>query len=223
MIVDRPLVCLVTDGRLVEAADRDAGLLRVVAAAASAGVQFVQIRLRHLEAGPLCRVVARCCEVVRGSATRIIVNDRVDVALASGADGVHLRGDSFEASRVRAVAPPGFVIGRSVHDAREAIAADSAGGLDYLVLGTVFASDSKPGVPPLGEEELKKTAAAVAVPVLPIGGMRRDRLAQVARTGAAGIAAIGLFEQMASEDLATRVGGIVTATREAFDTVRAVP
>lgn len=236
MIDDRPLgralgyqgqrpclVCLVTDGRLVTAPDHDAGLLRVVDAAVSAGVHIVQVRLRQLEAGPLFRLVQRCCDVARGSATRILVNDRVDVALGTRADGVHLRGDSFDALRVRALAPAGFVIGRSVHSAREAIAVDAAGGVDYLALGTVFASESKPGVAPLGEEELRKAAEATSVPVLPIGGISRDRLAQVARTGAAGIAAIGLFGQVTSEDLATRIGAIVAATRDAFDTFRAVP
>src|SRR5262245_51608775 len=104
---------MVTDvGRLE--GDRQAQLTERVTAAASAGVHLVQVRERDLDARPLTRLVARLVEAVRGTRARVLVNDRIDVALAAGAHGVHLRGDSVPAPRARQLAPPPFIIGRSV-------------------------------------------------------------------------------------------------------------
>jgi thiamine-phosphate pyrophosphorylase len=136
---------------------------------------------------------------------------------------VHLRGDSLPAHRARRAVPAGFVIGRSVHSAQEAREVAAAGGVDYLLLGTVFPSRSKPDAAPLGEAELARAVAAVSVPVLAIGGIDLERCAAVARTGAAGIAAIGLFGQDDSADPVTRLRDIVARVQEAFDTQRAVP
>jgi thiamine-phosphate diphosphorylase len=122
----------------------------------------------------------------------VVVNDRLDVALASGADGVHLRGDSIPPGSARSIAPPGFLIGRSVHHVEEARAV--APDVDYLVAGTVFPTSSKAGRTEwLGVEGLGRICRSVSVPVLAIGGMTPDRLADVATSGAAGVAAIGLF------------------------------
>jgi thiamine-phosphate diphosphorylase len=167
-------------------------LLDQVRAAIEAEIDMLQVSERDLSARQLAVLVRAIVVLANGSNTRILVNDRVDVALAAGAAGVHLRGDSISASRARSMAPPGFLIGRSVHDATEAsqVGAD----LDYLVAGTVWATPSKPpGQALLGTEGLAAVVRASTVPVLAVGGVTAERISEVAASGAAGVAAIGLF------------------------------
>jgi thiamine-phosphate diphosphorylase len=130
--------------------------------------------------------------LARGSHTRIIVNDRLDVAIGAGAAGVHLRSDSISPKQARTLAPPEFLIGRSVHGADEA--SQFGSDVDYLVAGTVWATPSKPADHPLlGAAGLATVVRASRVPVLAIGGVTLERMPRVAGAGAAGIAAIGLF------------------------------
>jgi thiamine-phosphate pyrophosphorylase len=209
---------MITDRRRLHEGSADA-LVRHVGAAARAGVHLVQVRERDLEARALTDLVARCVEAVAATRTRILVNDRVDVALAAGAHGVHLRGDSVAAARVRALVPSPFVIGRSVHARAEAVQASEDGGLDYLLFGTVFATGSKPGVAGVGAAALADVAAATPVPVLAIGGLTIETLPHVAGTGAAGFAAIGLFAGTNPD----RLQVVVHQASSAFDTPRTVP
>ena len=137
-------------------------------AAARAGAHLIQIRQPQLDGRALTRLVERSVQAAQGTAARILVNDRVDVALTAGAHGVHLRGDSMPAARVRAIAPPGFLIGRSVHAPGEGAQAAQDGNLDYLIFGTVFMSRSKPGVEAAGLEALAAACAASALPVLAV-------------------------------------------------------
>ena len=185
-----PVVCLITDRARVGGAD---GTVERVRWAASAGVHLVQVRERDLDGGPLTALVRRCVEAVRGSRARVLVNDRLDVALAAGAHGVHLRADSMPARNVRTLCPPGFLIGRSVHARDEAIDAAAAGGLDYLLFGTVFPTASKQGREATGTSALAEVVAAAAIPVLAVGGVSTDNVGDVAAAGAAGFAAIGMF------------------------------
>jgi thiamine-phosphate pyrophosphorylase len=171
----------------------DEALVRRVAGAAAAGVDLVQVRERDMEAGDLSRLVSRCVAAVKGTRTRVLVNDRLDVALAAGAHGVHLRADSMQASRVRPVAPIGFLVGRSVHSVAEAVEVCKAGGLDYLLFGAVFTTASKPGQTPAGVQALAEVSSAVSLPVLAVGGVSRDTVTQLARAECAGFAAIGWF------------------------------
>ena len=188
----RPVICMITAPAHGGPGEEEA-LVDRVGTAARAGVHLIQIRQPQLEGRALARLVERSVLAAQGTAARIVVNDRVDVALAAGAHGVHLRGDSMPASRVRAIAPRAFVIGRSVHTPGEAARVEQDGGLDYVIFGTVFASNSKPGVDAAGLDALTEVCAAVALPVLAVGGMTPARLDAVARVGAAGCAAIGLF------------------------------
>jgi thiamine-phosphate diphosphorylase len=190
-----PVLCFVTDRRRF-GASWESALLDRVRAAAVAGVHLVQIRERDLDGGPLMRLVCSCLEAVRGTQTRIIVNDRLDVALAARAHGVHLRGDSFAPRRIRSWAPSEFLIGRSVHSVEEAVVAAEPGGVDYLVFGTVFSSASKPGHPPVGLGELSAVVRATRVPVLAIGGVTADGIREVMMTGAAGVAGISMFDTL---------------------------
>jgi len=200
------LICLVTDRRRCE-------VLAQVGGAVGAGVDLVQIRERDLEAAALADLVARAVALARGSATRIIVNDRLDVALACGAAGVHLRADSLPPGLARTLAPPGFLVGRSVHTAAQARAAGREA--DFLIAGTVFETPSKPDERRLlGLEGLRSIVEAAAAPVLAIGGVTLERLSAVAATGAAGIAAIGLFADPAS------LPRVVETIRQRFDSVK---
>jgi thiamine-phosphate pyrophosphorylase len=201
MRLEAPIVCLVTDRRR---AVGDAGSIHAVTArltalareAAAACVDIIQVRERDLETRALVDLVGAIIEATRGSSTRVVVNDRLDVGLVCGAAGVHLRSDSVAAATVRRHAPPGFLIGRSVHDPDEARLQVS--GADYLIAGTVFPSASKPmSDRMLGLEGLAAVVRAVSVPVCAIGGIDQARVAQVGATGAAGVAGIGLFLQSA--------------------------
>jgi thiamine-phosphate pyrophosphorylase len=202
-------------------------LLRQARYAVEAGIDFFQVRERDLEAADLAALVSVVVAMARGTRTRVLVNDRVDVALACGAAGVHLKADSIPASAVRSITPPEFVVGRSVHGALEAQAAGNA--VDYLIAGTVWATPSKPdGHPVVGERGLSDIVRASRVPVIAIGGVTLDRLGLVAASGAAGAAGIGLF--MASEasvpPLACRaisLRDLTDAARARFDTSTPAP
>ena len=187
-----PLVCLITDRR--RAGGEDA-LVRRVAAAGRAGVHLVQVRERDLDGGPLLRLVARCLDAVRSTKTRVVVNDRLDVALAAGAHGVHLRGDSMPAFRARAIAPPGFLIGRSIHSATE-IDSSTSDGVDYLIFGPVWPTPSKPGHPGAGGQALTGVAQATVLPVLAVGGITPETARAAIDAGASGYAAISLFDTL---------------------------
>jgi thiamine-phosphate diphosphorylase len=196
----RPVVCMISDRRRLGGQAEDA-LVAIVGAAARAGIDLVQLRERDLDGGALVRLVARSIDASRHTRTRVLVNDRVDVALAAGAHGVHLRGDSLPAPRVRAVVPRGFLIGRSVHSREEAARVSAEGGVDYLMFGTVFSTASKPGVSPAGIEGLADVVRASPLPVLAVGGITVDTARGLGRTGAAGIAAIGVFADTPIADL----------------------
>jgi thiamine-phosphate pyrophosphorylase len=176
-------------------------LVTLVGAAARAGVHLVQIRERDLDGRALVGLVARCVRAVRGTRARVLVNDRVDVAMAAGADGVHLRGDSMPADRVRAIAPRTFLVGRSVHSADEAARVAEGGGLDYVIFGPVFATTSKRGAVPAGVGALTDVVAATTLPVIAVGGITEATAHEVEAAGAAGVAAIGLFADGAIAEL----------------------
>jgi thiamine-phosphate pyrophosphorylase len=187
--------------------------------AAAAGVHLVQIRQPDRDPRALISLATRVQAAVAGSKTRVVINDRVDVALACGAHGVHLRGDSMAASRVRSIVPAGFLLGRSVHSADEAARVTAAGGLDYLMFGTVFGTSSKPGARPAGVDGLHAACAASHLPVLAVGGVSAERAGAIADAGAAGFAAIGFFMNTPMEALLKTVEDV----RAAFDTPRSVP
>lgn len=165
--------------------------------AAAAGVTTIQVRERDLPDGLLLNLVS---EMVRrvGDQSQVLVNDRPDVALAAGAPGAHLRADGPPGGRIRPVVPSGFVLGRSVHNEEEAIAACIDGTLDYVLLGTVFATRSKPeGHSTVGLAGLRAVVEHSSLPVIAIGGITVTRAPAVAATGASGVAAIGLFLEAA--------------------------
>src|SRR5262245_5333926 len=139
------MMCLVTDRRRLAGADAPPARARQCLAAqaryaAEAEIDLIQVRERDLPGADFVALVRELLGVVRGAKTRIIVNDRLDVAVAAGADGVQLRGDSIPPAAARRIAPPGFLIGRSVHSIEDAAASADA---DFLIAGTVFRTQSK--------------------------------------------------------------------------------
>lgn len=169
-------------------------LIARAARAAAGGVDVIQIRERDLPDGELTRLVRGVLNACAGTAARIVVNDRADIGIAAHAHGVHLRGDSAPVPRVRAITPPGFLIGRSVHSLEEIDEVAAAGGCDYLIFGTVFQSAGKPaGHAIAGLDLLREACRRSPIPVIAIGGIDLSRVDAIASTGAAGFAAVGMF------------------------------
>lgn len=215
------ILCLVTDRRRLGAAigappaDWLDLLRRQVSAAALAGIDIIQVRENDLEAAELATLVRELMRVVEGSASKVLVNDRVDVALAAGASGVHLKERSILPDHVRRISPPGFIIGCSVHTVAAAAARKSA---DLLIAGTVLPTASKPAVDYLNKDGLEAIVKAAApLPVLGIGGLDIPSVPLLAVSRAAGMAAVGAFVPRAGDDLSEFVQKRVKDLRLAFD------
>lgn len=195
----RPLLYAITDRRaLSDPEDIRAFFPRV----AAAGVDLLQVRERDLETRPLLGLVETAVAAARGGATRVLVNDRLDVALAAGAEGVHLPGHGLPAVEVRRRFPD-LLIGVSCHGIDELRRAE-AGGADFAVFGPVFETPSKkPYGPPQGLAKLAEATQAVKLPVLALGGVTLSNARACLEAGAAGLAAISLFQ--ASADLVATV------------------
>ena len=219
------LLCYVTDRQSlpgIESAERCENLLRKIGAAAQGGVDWVQIREKDLSGkdhGSLTRAVLQqtAKPSSRDTATpRILVNDRLDVALSEGAGGLHLGENSLplpEAKRlaVAQVADADFLVGVSCHSVGAAQSA-ADGGADYLFFGPVFATPSKVSYgPPQGIERLSEVCRSVSIPVLAIGGITLANASSCLFAGASGIAAIRLFQD--AEDIASIVHSLKTLER----------
>jgi len=187
-----PIIYPITNGNI----------LRLVEAAVAAGVPLFQIREKLLSGRVLYELVERAVEITRGSNTRLLVNDRPDIARAAGADGVHLTTHSLPADVVRRIYGPEFLIGVSTHSSEEARVA-RVRGADFVVFGPVFATESKREFgEPQGLERLQEiTNELRGFPVVAIGGITLDNVAPCFDAGASGAAAIRLFsdaEKMSS-------------------------
>ena len=226
MRLTTPVLCLVTDrhrlgARLGSEAEPRAitdALLAQVTAAAEAGIGLIQVREAELSDKALVALVRAIRDRVVPHGARVVVNDRLDVALASDADGVHLKSASIPVVEALRLAPPGWLIGRSIHTMAE-IEEGVAAGAHYLIFGSVFPTRSKPAG--AGTAGLAGLAAAVnaasPVPVLGIGGIGPDQARDVAATGAAGLAAIDAFLPVQSTGIADTVHEVVRRMRMAFD------
>ena len=164
-------------------------LIRAVALAVEGGADWVQLRDKAASAASLFAQAKQLQTVVREHGARLAINDRLDVALAVGADAVHLAGQSLPVREAVALAQGRLLIGRSVHSLEEALAA-TADGADYVTFGHVFPTSTHPGVPPRGLAELHAIVEALDVPVVAIGGITTDNLDQVLATGCGGVAVI---------------------------------
>jgi len=167
----------------------------LVEAAVAAEVSLLQIREKALSVRVLFELVMRASEIVRGSATRLLVNDRFDVARVGGADGVQLTESSLPQPVVRKICGAEFFIGASTHSLVTARAAREEGA-DFVVFGPVFETESKRGYgPPQGLDKLKEVADDLrGFPMIAIGGITLENAEQCFAAGASGIAAIRLFD-----------------------------
>jgi thiamine-phosphate diphosphorylase len=181
-------------------AAHETAYLQGIRKAVEAGCRLIQIRERDLEARALARLSREIIESVSPMQARVLVNDRLDVALMSEADGVHLRASSIPAREARRTAlrygRESFIIGSSTHSLEESVAASD--GSDFIVCGPVFETASKPGATPLGLARLTEIVRACPIPVLGIGGITLENFRDVLNCGAAGIAGIGLFSDEAN-------------------------
>jgi thiamine-phosphate pyrophosphorylase len=196
----KPIVCYVTDRKAFGIADPAGSLLARIRAAVAAGVDWVQIRERDLPARELLALTKEALGAGEGKAG-IVVNDRLDVALAAGAAGVHLGGASVPAREVarwirERNAPPEFHIGVSCHSQEEARGSEDAGA-SYIFFGPIFETPSKKSYgPPQGIARLTEVCGAVRIPVIAIGGVTEEKAMECVRAGAAGVAAIRMFQEL---------------------------
>jgi len=196
----KPILYLITPGATAEAttpsSEEFQKILCQVSAAVAAGIQLIQLREKNLTARVLFELTERVMEIVRGASTKVLVNDRADIAASAGADGVHLTTRSLAVDVVRRTFGPNLLIGVSTHSHAEAGGARDAGA-DLVVFGPVFPTESKEKYgPPLGVGKLSEVARELApFPVLAIGGVSNDNAGECLRAGASGVAAITLFSE----------------------------
>ncbi len=201
----RPILYLITRGATTEATTADtpefARILDQISQAVAAGIDLIQIREKQMTARVLFDLVARAANLTRQSATKLLVNDRPDIAAGAGADGVHLTTNSLEAAIVRRTFGADFLIGSSTHTLAEARAARDQGA-DFIVFGPVFDTESKRGFGPAkGLDELNEVVRDLRhFPVLALGGITTANAAECLTAGASGIAGISLFDEPVAFD-----------------------
>jgi thiamine-phosphate pyrophosphorylase len=190
-VQDRFIHCYITDRRSLPAG---ATLIDNIVRNLTAGVEWIQIREKDLSARDLFDLTAQVLGLPKPYKSKILVNTRIDVALAAGAAGAHLPAGSPAPSVWRACTPPGFLIGVSCHTVDEVRAAQDRGA-DYAVFGPVFAPRSKTiHLDPRGIAGLVQAVRAVRMPVLALGGITATNAEDCVQAGAAGIAAISLYQ-----------------------------
>ena len=195
----RPRLIVITDARL--AAPRP--LRDVVQLALQGGARMIQLRDKRASARELCAQALALLPRVHGQGGWLIINDRTDVALAAGADGVHLGPDDLPVAAARRITPPGFIIGASTDDPQRAreLAAE---GASYIGCGAVFGTSSKDvGGEQIGPGRVAEVTRAVGIPVVAVGGITPENVAQLRGSGAAGIAVVSAV--MSSPDPAAAV------------------
>ena len=205
----RPALILITD----RARLRGRTLEEVASQAVAGGVGVVQLREKDLSGGELHLLAATLRAVLRGRAL-LLVNDRADVALAVGADGVHLPEQSVPLEAVREMLGEACIVGRSVHSVEAACRAEREGA-DFLQVGTVYETASKPDAAPAGVGLIRDVAQAVGVPIVAVGGITAKNAPAVIEAGADGIAVIGAI--MDADDPASAAAGLRCALDEAYD------
>ncbi len=179
-----PCLCLVTDRERTASGD----IASTVSAAVDGGVGMVQLRGKDYPAGELLSLACKLRSATSGRAL-LIVNDRVDIAILSGADGVQLGEDALDVYSARGLVGADMLIGRSVHSVEGTVEAASSGA-DFLVLGTIFETSSHPGAQTGGIELVRDVTSRVKTPVIGIGGISESNVAEVVQAGAAGAAVI---------------------------------
>jgi thiamine-phosphate pyrophosphorylase len=200
---DSPILCYVTGRKALGLESNSiAQLLAMIRCAVDAGVDWIQVREKDLSGRELIHLVRETVAAAAGTRTKIIVNDRLDVAIAARAAGVHLGAESLPVRAVAAwreshtaASTSNFLIGASCHSLEQAQSAEQDGA-DYIIFGPVFETPSKASFgPPQGIERLHKVCTEIKIPVLAIGGVNPANASDCTRAGATGIAAIRIFQE----------------------------
>ena len=167
----------------------------IVARMLAGGARLIQLRDKEASAKDMLEAARECLELTRPAGAKLIINDRVDVALAAGAHGVHLSSGSVAPSEVRRIVPAGFLIGVSTHTIEEVRAAEIEGA-GFAVFSPIFATISKAGYgAPVGLDKLREAAGSVKMPVLALGGVTAENAGECLAAGAAGMAGVGWFQR----------------------------
>jgi thiamine-phosphate diphosphorylase len=177
--------------------------LQVARAACLGGARIVQYRDKDAPASQRLALARRIRGVTREHGALFIVNDQLDIALLSAADGVHLGQEDVAVADARSLLPPGMIIGASCSSLGEALEAERQGA-EYLGVGAVFATPVKAGYAVVGLEGLRRIAAEVSLPLAAIGGVNLDNMAEVKEAGARYLAMVREFQ----EDTAARVAAV---------------
>jgi thiamine-phosphate pyrophosphorylase len=171
-------------------------VLEVVDQALAAGVPVLQVRAKAGADRARLAVVSSVLERCRAAGATCIVNDRVDLALVAGADGVHLGSDDLPVASARRLLGPEAIIGATVRDLDRAREAEQEGA-DYLGVGPTFATDTKPvDVAPLGVDRVVEIASSVTIPSVAVAGVTADTARQLVDRGVAGVAVIGAVSRV---------------------------
>jgi len=188
---------------LDRAAARGRDLLTILDATLAGGCRLVQLREKEWPSGRLLPMAERLRDRCRAVGATFIVNDRLDLALALGADGVHLGQDDLPPAAARPLLRPGMILGLSTHSLEQARAAQAAGA-DYVAVGSMFPTGTKPDFQLVGPELIGKLRGEIGVPLIGIGGITHDNVAQVIRAGADGVAVISAVCGAPNPEAATR-------------------
>lgn len=189
-----------SDLRLYAITDRRAlpagvTLAQAVEAALEGGVTYLQLREKRASAGEILALARTLLPLCRARRVPLLINDRVDIALAAGADGVHLGQDDLPLPEARTLLGPDRILGATAHTVEEALRAQ-AEGADYLGVGAMFPTGTKTDTVPTSADTLKAICAAVSIPVVAIGGVNAQNLPTLAGTGIAGAAVVSaIFSQ----------------------------
>jgi len=177
---------LITDRRLASGGD----LLSAVEQALAGGVRAIQLREKDLGGRELLELARKIRVLASNHGAKLLINDRVDIALAADADGVHLGRDSMPLRDARRLMGPDRLIGCSTHNAKQ-LAEAEADGADFAVFGPVYFTPSKAAFgPPLGVDTLRKARASTRIPVFALGGVGAENIPEVIAAGADGVALI---------------------------------
>lgn len=196
MLIEKPLIYLITNGNLTEAnfASESQKTLQTIRTAAENKIDLVQIREKNLPAKLVFELAAKACQITKGSKTRLLVNDRFDIAIAAGADGVHLSSTSLPINKVRQLIPGDHILGVSAHSLYEAKRAKESGA-NFAVFGPVFETISKPGIGnPKGLRVLSEICESLKpFPIIALGGISGENFESTLKHGASGFASIGFL------------------------------
>ena len=199
-LAERLRLIVVTD----PACGEGRAVIDVVRAALRGGAPAIQLRAKDQTARQATELARELLAETRAAGALLFVNDRVDVAIISGADGAHVGEDDLPVAAARRIAPPGFLLGMSAATPEAAIQA-MRDGADYVGAGPVYATRSKADAgDAIGPERIAEVASAVVIPVVGIGGIDAGNAAEVVRAGAAGVAVISAVMRAADPEAATR-------------------